>query len=1203
METKNNSLFFGFLFILVVLISLGTLSAQDTGNNTQTAISTDVSCDSSINENIADTKTQEVQTSINTKKENTQEIVKQTNKNVVKNTNQKTVQTKQVLNKESTSKSSIKTVASNKTSTVKKSLKSEGTSGTFTDLKDTIDKNTDITLYKSYTRNVGEDTIEINKKLSIDGKGYIIDANKQNGTFVIGSSADVTLKNIIFKNYQGTISTQESSITVNGGKLTLINVTFTDNAGKNGGAIYNTGNLYITNSTFLNNSATYWGGAICNNGTSDTELNIQNSTFENNIATTPKNGQGMGGAICTSLSKLTINATKFINNTAALTESNGGNGGAIYAEDTTNPIVITNSTFDKCVSRYGAALVINNYHSSCDTLADVNITNCNFTDNEGLHGATYFLNTTVNIEDSLFKNNQATYLRSDKQDSSGGAVCFGYSSKCNINNSVFKNNSAVGRGGAVYGSSSSPLVVNNSVFENNYLLNQESSYSGAIDTPNNTIISNSVFKNNSAVYGGAICNSGNLNITNNTFIDNSATKGGSIFNYGTDNVLNIQNATFNNNTAIDNGGAIYSSSTGDLIINNTVFGNNTVINETVSYGGAVDTHTPTKIGNSTFINNTAIYGGAVSVDKSLDLENSVFTNNTASDKGAALYSTNETNNLVNNTYNNNIALNSGDVYKNNNEVISTTTTINSRKDGNIIYINGTTTNVISGTEVDVLIDGQKNTVVVDDNGFWSTSFTNVNAGNQEIRVNYNGDNDHNSFSITNTLNIQNPTSITASWDDKIYSGIQTCIIGTLTDEYTGKAISGATITVKIGDETNNGITDVNGSYNISITMDKANLYEINVTYGGSTYYEHNTYQSTINVLKRTTKLTIDDIDPTKLGKNITVKVTLTEDDGTVLSGKDVTITINGNDIPVKTGDDGVATINYTTTKVGILKITAEFAGDDDVYNSSTANNYVQILQLDTIVSINDVTTKINDTTTIIINVSDENGIPVNDGKVILKVNGKSLRDSEGNIVFIEVNDGVAEYKTSFNLNAKPYYLTSTYSGSQNYTLSKSNVAILTVTKRDATLSIYTNTSVIATGETVKITVKITDENRLVNSGKVIFKLNGRTLRDSNGQIIYKIVSEGIVTFEYTVPSEFSTKSYNLAAVYGDKSYNRAEESTSIIIVKSITKTVKQVTATNNNLVADNILVNIAMDNITESNPVTNSTVTLTNDTTPKTVKL
>lgn len=234
----------------------------------------------------------------------------------------------------------------------------------------------------------------------------------------------------------------------------------------------------------------------------------------NNTATTPKNGEGEGGAIYTKLSSLTVTNTKFINNTAAVTETNGGNGGAICIEDTANPITITNSNFTKSVSRYGAAILVNNYHSSCDKLAEVTITNCNFTDNEGLHGATYFLNTTVNIEGTTFNNNSATYLRSDKQNSMGGAICFDYNAICNINNSVFTNNSAVGRGGAISGGifEGNRLIVNNTLFEGNYLLNKTKSFGGAIDTLVNATILNSKFINNTAVNGGAIINIANMTI-------------------------------------------------------------------------------------------------------------------------------------------------------------------------------------------------------------------------------------------------------------------------------------------------------------------------------------------------------------------------------------------------------------------------------------------------------------------------------------------------------------------------------------------------------------------------------------------------------------------------------------------------------------------------------------------------------------------
>ena len=67
--------------------------------------------------------------------------------------------------------------------------------------------------------------IYINHSVTIDGQGYVIDANYSSRIFHINAN-DVLLKNIIFKN---SISNDTGAIYCNGTNITIINCTFIDN--------------------------------------------------------------------------------------------------------------------------------------------------------------------------------------------------------------------------------------------------------------------------------------------------------------------------------------------------------------------------------------------------------------------------------------------------------------------------------------------------------------------------------------------------------------------------------------------------------------------------------------------------------------------------------------------------------------------------------------------------------------------------------------------------------------------------------------------------------------------------------------------------------------------------------------------------------------------------------------------------------------
>ena len=121
--------------------------------------------------------------------------------------------------------------------------------------------------------------IFINRSLTIDGQGHVIDANGTSSIFCINAD-NVILKNINFKNARVTVGFG-GAVFCNASNLKVINSTFTSNsAGIGGGAIYCNGlNITIINSTFIENFASsYWGSAIC------CEYNgiIINSTFTDN---------------------------------------------------------------------------------------------------------------------------------------------------------------------------------------------------------------------------------------------------------------------------------------------------------------------------------------------------------------------------------------------------------------------------------------------------------------------------------------------------------------------------------------------------------------------------------------------------------------------------------------------------------------------------------------------------------------------------------------------------------------------------------------------------------------------------------------------------------------------------------------------------------------------------------------------------------
>ena len=60
-------------------------------------------------------------------------------------------------------------------------------------------------------------------------------------------------------------------------------------------------------------------------------------------------------------------------------------------------------------------------------------------------------------------------------------------------------------------------------------------------------------------------------------------------------------------------------------------------------------------------------------------------------------------------------------------------------------------------------------------------------------------------------------------------------------------------------------------------------------------------------------------------------------------------------------------------------------------------------------------------------------------------------------------------------------------------------------------------------------------------GKVVFKINGKTVKDENGKVIYAKVVDNQVIINYTLPSDMKAKEYNITATFISNDYERLED--------------------------------------------------------------
>ena len=306
----------------------------------------------------------------------------------------------------------------------------------------------------------------------------------------------------------------------------------------------------------------------------------------------------------------------------------GGN----YIGDT-GRLDLQNVKFKDCHS--GAALKL------VETTA--NILNSTFvSSNTTDRGALNFRRSKVNIEESRFQNNTASY---------GGALMYSYDSTITMRASEFDRNFI----GTVIHSSSSNLTIEMCRFQNNKAIGLYSNFS-------NVTITGSEFNRNIAKRSNLFFRTSKVTIKSSHFVDNTARYGAAIYSHKC--YIKIGTCYFANNTAEDGGGLFslhsYITINASEYTSNSANRSGAILYSYHSYvkivasklksntafrGGVIYSkgESITKLKQTTLWNNSAAYGGIVKSDSSnIILEACIVGHNIASVQGGVIDSYNDT---------------------------------------------------------------------------------------------------------------------------------------------------------------------------------------------------------------------------------------------------------------------------------------------------------------------------------------------------------------------------------------------------------------------------------------------------------------------------------------------------------------------------------------------------------------------------------
>lgn len=452
-------------------------------------------------------------------------------------------------------------------------------------------------------------------------------------------------------------------------------------------------------------------------------------------------------------------------------------------------------------------------------------------------------------------------------------------------------------------------------------------------------------------------------------------------------------------------------------------------------------------------------------------------------------------------------------------------------------------------------NGTTETLTTDENGN-ITITPDLPVGENNITITYPETDEYNTTTETITINVQMRESLTSATINN-NTVRNTSITVTVTDKITGQQVTSGQIEI-INKDTGaliaTGTLDGTNTITIPVNL-PTGTYNITVNYLGNTNYTaSSTNIDNINIEKRASTITIttlnDTIDDTRI--NITVKDPITDE---IITNAPITITLpDTTTITTHTGATGTIT-QTLTLPADDNTITITYDGNNQ-YNSTTRTYTVNVKKLESTITVTRQTGYIGENITLTATITDINGNKINGGKVAFKLNDVTLKDENGEVIYATVENGIAtiSYYVPTYYQAKTYKLSAVYGGNNQYLGSRSNTPLLNLKQRQAKLTL-TTTGDVKVGENITFHVTITDKkdtNRQIN-GTVIFKIDGLTLQDTNGETLQIPITNNTATYTYTIGTEYSARKHTITVVLINNTYVRSQAENNFNVTTTTTQ--------------------------------------------------
>ena len=252
--------------------------------------------------------------------------------------------------------------------------------------------------------------------------------------------------------------------------------------------------------------------------------------------------------------------------------------------------------------------------------------------------------------------------------------------------------------------------------------------------------------------------------------------------------------------------------------------------------------------------------------------------------------------------------------------------------------------------------------------------------------------------------------------------------------------------------------------------------------------------------------------------------------------------------------DSTAKFKYTPTKIENRQISFQYIDEEYEYAMLEEGN-ANVKIVEATLTIDPITTTTGQTINITARITGDNETitDINKGKVAFKVNGKLIKDENGKVIYAKVVNGTAtieNYVVQDTWTKEGTTIQAVYSGSSQLDKLTSEKTEITITQPAATtLTVTPFTEDVQKGSSITLKAKIAMGDQPITNGKIVFKVNGKTVKDANGKVIYAYVdSNGEVSVDYNLGS-LKAGTYTIEAVYMLQD-TKISNTTSIHIVKT-----------------------------------------------------